>query len=133
LTESRKWSAGSLQYLLDPREPQSQWQRSRKTDTPDPIARHRGDAARILKHRFDETVAAGSKFQYIGHCLFFLGQAAIHPDFTSAIELLRCARGCKGAEFRYSGSNNLPLHVPRGDDAHRVSGTNVSVGAVLID
>jgi hypothetical protein len=65
--------------------------------------------------------------------LFFLGHAAIHPDFTSAIELLRCARGCKGAEFRYSDSDDRQFMCPGGEDAHRVSGANVSVGAVLID
>jgi hypothetical protein len=85
LTESRKWPAGGLQYLLYPRKPRSQWQRPRKTDAPYPIARHRGDPARILKHRFDETVAAGWKLPYIGHYLFSLAKL---PSILTSHQLL---------------------------------------------
>jgi hypothetical protein len=110
LTESRKWLASGLQYLLDPRKPRSQWQRPRKPDTPDPIARHRGDAARILKLRFDETVTAGSKLQYIGHCVFF--SLAKLPSILTSHQLLNyCVALVAVKERNFAELLNQP--VPR--------------------
>jgi hypothetical protein len=63
----------------------------------------------------------------------FLGKAAIYPDFTSALSYCGALAVEKERNFDIQAAIIFRCTVQGSDDAHRASGTNVSVGAVLID